>query len=139
MNERTLPHNLDAERSVLGAILLRNDAINAAVEVLQPATTPEAPWRPDYWRDGALAAAGSFALGLLAIGFVELFNRSPPAATTTPVTVVLSPNGPPGWPALAPTGSLTVVGVDASQTDVAAAFEVLRQLVPASVTLNAWF
>ena len=36
MNERTLPHNLDAERSVLGAILLRNDTINAAVEVLQP-------------------------------------------------------------------------------------------------------
>jgi replicative DNA helicase len=36
MNERTLPHNLDAERSVLGAILLRNDAINAAVEVLVP-------------------------------------------------------------------------------------------------------
>jgi replicative DNA helicase len=36
MNERTLPHNLDAEKSVLGAILLRNDAINAAVEVLQP-------------------------------------------------------------------------------------------------------
>ncbi len=28
--ERTLPHNLDAERSVLGAILIRNDAINAA-------------------------------------------------------------------------------------------------------------
>jgi replicative DNA helicase len=36
MNDRTLPHNLDAEKSVLGAILLRNDAINAAVEVLQP-------------------------------------------------------------------------------------------------------
>ncbi|WP_396623738.1 replicative DNA helicase [Luteitalea sp.] len=36
MNERTLPHNLDAERSVLGAILLRNDAINAAVEVVLP-------------------------------------------------------------------------------------------------------
>lgn len=36
MNDRTLPHNLDAERSVLGAILLRNEAINAAVEVLQP-------------------------------------------------------------------------------------------------------
>jgi replicative DNA helicase len=42
MNERTLPHNLDAERSVLGAILLRNDAINAAVEVLQP---------EDFYRD----------------------------------------------------------------------------------------
>lgn len=36
MNDRTLPHNLDAERSVLGAILLRNEAINAAVEVLRP-------------------------------------------------------------------------------------------------------
>jgi replicative DNA helicase len=30
--ERTLPHNLDAERSVLGAILLRNDAFNTAAE-----------------------------------------------------------------------------------------------------------
>jgi len=36
MNDRTLPHNLDAERSVLGAILLHNDAINGAVEVLVP-------------------------------------------------------------------------------------------------------
>ncbi|HTU99871.1 MAG TPA: replicative DNA helicase [Luteitalea sp.] len=36
MNDRTLPHNLDAEKSVLGAILLRNDAINSAVEVLAP-------------------------------------------------------------------------------------------------------
>jgi len=32
--ERTLPHNLDAERSVLGAILLHNDAFNLAAEVL---------------------------------------------------------------------------------------------------------
>ncbi len=32
--ERTLPHNLDAERSVLGAILLRNDAFNQAAEII---------------------------------------------------------------------------------------------------------
>ena len=32
--ERTLPHNLDAERSVLGAILLHNDAFNLAAEVI---------------------------------------------------------------------------------------------------------
>jgi replicative DNA helicase len=32
--ERTLPHNLEAERSVLGAILLHNDAFNLAAEVL---------------------------------------------------------------------------------------------------------
>jgi len=32
--ERTLPHSLEAERSVLGAILLRNDAINQAAELI---------------------------------------------------------------------------------------------------------
>jgi replicative DNA helicase len=32
--ERTLPHNLDAEKSVLGAILIHNDAFNAAAEVI---------------------------------------------------------------------------------------------------------
>src|SRR6266849_1893910 len=32
--ERTLPHNLEAERSVLGAILLHNDAFNFAAEVI---------------------------------------------------------------------------------------------------------
>ncbi len=33
---RPLPHNLDAERSVLGAILLDNQAFNTAVELLRP-------------------------------------------------------------------------------------------------------
>jgi replicative DNA helicase len=32
--QRTLPHNLEAERSVLGAILLHNDAFNHAAEVI---------------------------------------------------------------------------------------------------------
>ena len=32
--ERTLPHNLEAERSVLGAILVHNDAFNEAVQVI---------------------------------------------------------------------------------------------------------
>jgi replicative DNA helicase len=40
--ERTLPHNLEAERSVLGAILVYNDAFNLAVQVIQPA---------DFYRD----------------------------------------------------------------------------------------
>jgi replicative DNA helicase len=39
---RTLPHNLEAERSVLGAILLHNDAFNLAAEVLDSA---------DFFRD----------------------------------------------------------------------------------------
>ncbi len=34
--ERPLPQNLDAERSVLGAVLLDNHALNAAVERLRP-------------------------------------------------------------------------------------------------------
>src|SRR6516225_2761687 len=34
VTERTLPHNLEAERSVLGAILLHNSAFNLAAEVI---------------------------------------------------------------------------------------------------------
>ena len=40
--ERTLPHNLEAERSVLGAILVHNDAFNTAVQVIESA---------DFYRD----------------------------------------------------------------------------------------
>src|SRR5438552_17308673 len=40
--ERTLPHNLEAERSVLGAILLHNAAFNLAAEVIDSA---------DFYRD----------------------------------------------------------------------------------------
>jgi replicative DNA helicase len=40
--ERTLPHNLDAERSVLGAILVHDDAFNLAAQVLTPG---------DFYRD----------------------------------------------------------------------------------------
>src|SRR6187549_1745523 len=40
--ERTLPHNLEAERSVLGAILLHNDAFNIAAEAIDTA---------DFYRD----------------------------------------------------------------------------------------
>ena len=32
--ERTLPHNLEAERSILGAILVHNDAFNLAAQVV---------------------------------------------------------------------------------------------------------
>ena len=32
--ERTLPHNLEAEKSVLGAILIHNEAFNHAAELI---------------------------------------------------------------------------------------------------------
>lgn len=34
--ERSLPHNLEAERSVLGAIIVHNDAYEVAAEILRP-------------------------------------------------------------------------------------------------------
>jgi replicative DNA helicase len=40
--DRTLPHNLEAERSVLGAILLHNEAFNLAAEVIDTG---------DFYRD----------------------------------------------------------------------------------------
>ena len=40
--DRTLPHNLEAERSVLGAILLHNDAFNPAAELVDS---------QDFYRD----------------------------------------------------------------------------------------
>ncbi len=40
--DRTLPHNLEAERSVLGAILVHNDAFNEAVQIALP---------EDFYRD----------------------------------------------------------------------------------------
>ena len=41
--DRTLPHSLDAERSVLGAILIQNEAFNAAAEVIDAG---------DFFREG---------------------------------------------------------------------------------------
>jgi replicative DNA helicase len=40
--ERTLPHNLEAERSVLGAILIQNDTYNVAAQLVRP---------EDFYRD----------------------------------------------------------------------------------------
>ena len=72
-----------------------------AVEVLQPATAPDAPWRPDYLRDGALVLAGSLVFGLLAMGVVELFNRPPRPVAAAPMTVVV----PTAWNAALPHGT----------------------------------
>lgn len=76
------------------------------VTVLEPAVTPTQPFAPDYWRDGVLVLAASFVLALLAMGFVELFNRAGGAAAAPSTTVVLPQpwamlNGPGGPPSLA--------------------------------------
>ncbi len=66
--------------------------------VLEPATTPDAPWQPQYWRDAGLGLLGSLALGILAVWFVEFFNRREPASVAPPTVVVAQPwmGYPPG-------------------------------------------
>jgi polysaccharide biosynthesis transport protein len=48
------------------------------VQVLEQAALPREAWRPLYWRDAAIAIAGSLLLALAAMWIVELFNRPEP-------------------------------------------------------------
>lgn len=61
------------------------------VTVLEGPYAPTRPHSPDRWQDGLLVAAASFATGLLAMGFVELFNRVP-APRLAPTTTVVLPS-----------------------------------------------
>lgn len=67
--ERTLPHNLDAERSVLGAILIRNDAINAATILIDSGDFFRAAHRVIFDRMVALSERGQ------AIDFITLVEE----------------------------------------------------------------
>src|SRR5690606_8030406 len=51
-------------------------------------------WRPRYARDAAIALGAAFVLGLLAMWFVELFNRQP---APPPTLVVAQPIGGSGY------------------------------------------
>jgi succinoglycan biosynthesis transport protein ExoP len=71
--------------------------------VLEPAVTPQAPARPDYWRDAGIVLAAAVAMGFLAVWFVEFFNRAeppagqvPPLLVPQPWMVLPQPAGPPG-------------------------------------------
>lgn len=81
---------IEASRSSLSERLLRTETSEASrrpsVQIVEAATPPRDPWRPDYARDAGIAAALSVALGLLAMALVELFNR-PPRPSTAPVIV----------------------------------------------------
>lgn len=67
------------------------------LKLIEAASVPRQPWRPDYQRDALINLLASFLLGLLAMWFVELFNRA--ASPAMPHTVVV----PQPWltPALA--------------------------------------
>jgi uncharacterized protein involved in exopolysaccharide biosynthesis len=101
-----LREDLSRLEALHGAAVARAAALDTGsrraapgVRLLEPASTPLEPWRPNYARDAAAAGAGSLLLALLAVGLLELLNR--PAA---PPTVVMEPAwstlGPPpqAWP-----------------------------------------
>ena len=70
---RTLPHNLDAERSVLGAILIRNEAINAATILIDSDDFFRAAHRVIFDKMVALSERGQ-AIDLVTL--VEELGRS---------------------------------------------------------------
>lgn len=69
----------------------REMARKPQLRVVEPATTPESPWRPRYTQDAAIGLAGSVVLGFLAVWFVEFFSRPEPTPTG-PQAVVISPH-----------------------------------------------
>jgi succinoglycan biosynthesis transport protein ExoP len=81
----------------------------AMLTVVEAATVPSAPFRPDKWLDGTLVLGGAAALALLVMGTVELFNRAAPAiAPTSSTTVLLTP----GW--AGPQAQIGAAGVRAT-------------------------
>lgn len=74
IEHRLPPQNLEAEMSVLGGVLLQNEALNKALEVLRP---------DDFYRD---AHKKIFA------GLIELSDRNEPADLVT-LTAVLKEQG----------------------------------------------
>ena len=83
------------------------------IRLIEAAVVPQSAWRPEYLRDALINLIASFLLGLLAMWFVELFNRTPaPPATAT--VVVSQPWIGPALPVDAQP-LLTGGAVDASQ------------------------
>ena len=82
----------------LAQIEASENARRPSLTLLEAASLPGGAWRPDYLRDGLIVLAASFLLGLLAMWFVELFNRAPASPPPGTTTLVL----PPHWMASAP-------------------------------------
>lgn len=81
---------IETSRSALSERLLRTEASERsrapAVNLIEAATVPATPWRPDYVRDAWISVGAALGLAFAAMGLVELFNR-PPARSNAPVIV----------------------------------------------------
>jgi uncharacterized protein involved in exopolysaccharide biosynthesis len=69
-------HRDAVQRKALLAATAR--ARSPSLQFLEAATPPREAWRPLYARDAALSLVAAFALALLAMWLVELFNRPEP-------------------------------------------------------------
>lgn len=61
------------------------------LNLVEGASVPQAAFRPAYARDGAIVLAAAFLSGLLAMWFVELFNRSAPVGGASTTVVIPQP------------------------------------------------
>lgn len=73
--------------------------------LLEAASVPQSTFRPDYLRDGTIVLAAAFGIGLIAMWFVELFNRTSPLPQAPPLVVM-----PQAWPAAGPVPHLEMGG-----------------------------
>lgn len=62
-----------------------------SLSLVEAANVPQSAFRPNYLRDGLIVLGLAFGLGLLAIWFVELFNRPPPAKAVPSNTTLIIP------------------------------------------------
>lgn len=69
-----------------------------ALNLVEAAGVPGRPFRPDYWRDALIVLGAAFGLGLLAMWFVELFNRQAPVQAPSSTTLIV----PQPWAGLNP-------------------------------------
>src|SRR6266404_3481100 len=71
--EKPLPNNLDAERSVLGAILLDNHALNPAIDLVT--LTEELNRKGDLEASGGAPYLASLADGMPKVSNIEHYAR----------------------------------------------------------------
>ncbi len=73
---KRMEESLDASKQRLSLLEGEKKLAGPVVTFLSQPSVPERPARPDYWRDALIAVAGAGLLGLIAVWFVEFFQRS---------------------------------------------------------------
>ena len=96
-----------AARQRLLALEASELARKPRIKVLEAATTPDAAWRPLYWRDAGIGLAGSLIVAFLSVWFVEFFDRSEPTPIGPSTVIIPQPWIAVGRPDLLAAGAST--------------------------------